>query len=164
MISLGVNEDSQFQALARVLNRDHWLTAPRFADRRQRKANAGVLEAELAAALKERTARDWEREMLQNGVPAACLRSLPESLALAQTAERQFLHADPATGLQVPTLPFRIGAAKVHAPGSPAPCHGQHTDEVLGELGYSASEVSALREVSAPRPPAGERPPHSVSS
>ena len=141
ILSLGVNEEHQFRALARVLGCDHWLGDSRFADRRSRKANAAALEAEIAESLLTRRAEDWEAEMMRSGVPAARLRTLPESLALEQTRARSFLHHDQDTGLTLPTLPFRIGDAVAHTPASPPPRLGEQTTEVLALLGYSAAEI-----------------------
>lgn len=158
-LSLGVNEEHQFRALARVLGCDHWLGDPRFADRRSRKANAAVLEEQIAEALLKRRAEDWEAEMMRHGVPAARLRTLPESLALEQTRARGFLHHDPQSGLTLPTLPFRIGGTGAHAPVSPPPRLGEHSNEVLKALGYNAADIEELQSsgtvnepLSTPRP------------
>lgn len=148
-LSLGVNEEHQFRALARVLGCEAWLSDPRFADRRARKVHGAALENELAAALLTRTAADWEIRMLDNGVPAARLRSLPESLELEQTAARRYLHHDRETGLTLPTLPFRIGEAVAHAPASPPPSLGENSEEVLNMLGYTAIEIDTLKTAGA---------------
>ncbi len=145
VISLGVNEDHQFAALVRVLGRDDWLDDRRFKDHLSRQVNASALEGLLAQTLLTRTADDWEKRLLSAGVPAARLRSLPDSLDLAQNLARGYLHTDPQTGLEVPTLPFRVGNSKTHAPASSAPTHGEHTLEVLAFLGYSEDEIRTLR-------------------
>lgn len=144
MISLGVNEESQFKALAHVLGCDHWLTDPRFADRPQRKVNEAVLTEELAQRLLDKTAEEWEREMMAGGVPAAKVRTLPESLALSGANGRQFLHEDAESGMTFPTLPFRIADAAIHAPTCTPPTLGMNTREILAELGYSEAQITEL--------------------
>ncbi|NIA69568.1 CoA transferase [Pelagibius litoralis] len=156
-LSLGVNEEHQFRALAKVLGRSHWLTDARFADRRSRKLNSTALEALIAEALLSRTADDWETAMIENGVPAARLRSLPESLALEQTAARRYLHRDVKSGLQLPTLPFRIGEIAAHVPAFSPPRLGEHSAEVLAMLGYSAAEIRALEALGVVNEPLANR-------
>ncbi len=47
------------------------------------------------------------------------------------------------------SAPIRLSFAPVTVAPGPGPAHGQHTDEVLAELGYSASEMRQLRQVGA---------------
>ncbi len=144
MLSLGVNEEAQFTALARVVGRAGWLTDARFSNRERRNIHAAALETELLNVLAERDAETWETLMHEAGVPAARLRSLPESLELPQVRARGFIHSDPETGLRLPTLPFRINGAAVHAPAMTPPRHGADSAEVLGFLGYSDKEINSF--------------------
>ena len=130
ILSLGVNEESHFVRLAGALGRDDWLTDPRFAERTERKANADVLVEEIEAALATRKAADWEVILQDAGVPCARLRSLPEALASEQVRQRGFVQALD-DGLNVPTLPFRIGGVAAYRPGSPPPRHGEQTEDIL---------------------------------
>ncbi len=144
VISLGVNEEHQFVALARVLDKSEWIEDERFTDRSNRRANAGELESAIAEVLLTRTADEWERDMMANGVPAARLRTLPEALQMQARHGRQFLHADNDSEISVPTLPFRIGGATTHGPASSPPRHGAHTREILEALEYSKVEIDDL--------------------
>ena len=132
LLSLGVNEEHQFRALARALDRPEWLEDPRFAERAARAAHADALEAELIAALATRDAPAWEAILREAGVPAAVLRGLDEALALPQVAARGFLAQ--AGAARVPTLPFRIDG---RAPDAAATVFelGADTPELLRELG-----------------------------
>ncbi len=119
MLSLGVNEECQFHALAKGLGREAWLRDPRFAERCARAAHADALEEEIIRALSVKTADEWEGDLLVNGVPVAKMRSLPECPHHTHTKARGFVHQDKGTGLGVPTLPFRLGQTAQHRPGRP---------------------------------------------
>ncbi|MEJ6388743.1 CaiB/BaiF CoA transferase family protein [Gymnodinialimonas ulvae] len=134
VLSLGVNEESQFRALAIGLGRKSWLKDHRFAQRAARNAHAAQLETEIIAALSHGTADYWEDHLAGSGVPVAKIRTLPESLSQRHSIERGYLHEDPATGVNVPGLPFRIGQVTAHTPRGTMQVLGQDTDDVLGKL------------------------------
>jgi len=132
IISLGVNEEQHFIALARALDRESWLSDDRFADPVQRKANASTLVLALEDALASKTAHEWEPVLQNAGVPSARLRSLPDALASEQTQARSYIHQD--KGLSTPTLPFRLSGATAHAPQRQVPELGEQTNSVLSAL------------------------------
>ncbi len=127
VLSLGVNEEGQFQGLAIGLDRTDWLSDPRFADPKARAAHFGDLEAEIITALAARTADEWEAHLMAHGVPVAKIRTLPESLFHPHTLARAFVHRDATSDAVVPTLPFRIGQATAHIPRSTMPRLGETT-------------------------------------
>jgi len=132
IISLGVNEEQHFVALAKTLNREGWLRDDRFASRAMRKVNAGVLELEIETALLAKTAQDWEPLLQNAGVPSARLRSMPEALASMQTSARSFIHQQ--EGLATPTLPFRLSNTASHTPAGHVPALGEHTKSVISDV------------------------------
>lgn len=142
VLSLGVNEEPQFRALAHGLGKSSWLDDPRFAERNARLANAADLEAEIVEALSVRSADEWEQELMRRGVPVAKIRALPESLDQAHTKARGFLHHDSHTGASVPSLPFRIGQTEAHQPSGTMPKLGLDTQKVLASLNNSSAGAS----------------------
>lgn len=134
VLSLGVNEESQFRALAIGLDRESWLTDDRFAERAARRAHAVQLEAEITAVLSNKTADYWEDHLARLGVPVAKIRTLPESLSQAHSIARGYLHEDPGTGVSVPGLPFRIGQVDAHTPRGTMHALGTDTEDVLAKL------------------------------
>ena len=133
VISLGVNEEAHFQNLARSLGCDHWLCDPRFSKPDARKKHATELVSEIEGKLLEKDAVEWETILQQNGVPAARLRSLPEALASEQVATRGFVQTTD-DGVQVPTVPFRLGGAAHYTPSSNAPKLGENSTDVKSWL------------------------------
>ena len=133
VISLGVNEEAHFQSLARSLGCGYWLDDPRFSKPDARKKHAADLVAEIEEKLLEKDAVEWEAILQKNGVPAARLRSLPEALASDQVVTRGFVQTTD-DGIQVPTVPFRLGGAAHYTPSSNAPKLGENSTDVKAWL------------------------------
>ena len=115
ILSLGVNEEAHFHALARAFGKDSWLVDQRYQQREARKIHASELALEIETILSQKTADEWEAILQTAGVPCAKLRSLPEALASDQVKARGFIQTL-ADGTRVPTLPFRIGGEHSYAP------------------------------------------------
>lgn len=132
LLSLGVNEQAQFVALAHVLQRPEWLTDQRFADRSARDKHGDELATELSDCLMLRDADDWETAMLAAGVPAARVRTLPEALDMPQVSTRAFLLDPDLRVFAVPGLPFRFGGTgPLRAKGGVEPLGGSDDQDGL---------------------------------
>lgn len=134
VMSLGVNEESHFRSLAVAVDRQDWLSDPRFSERSSRKDHAIELVAEIEIELAKRSAEEWEPILQSAGVPCARLRSMPEALESQQVKKRGFVQCLD-NGIEVPTLPFRLGKVPSYKPTSPAPKHGEHTAKITDWLG-----------------------------
>jgi crotonobetainyl-CoA:carnitine CoA-transferase CaiB-like acyl-CoA transferase len=132
-LNIAANRQEQFETLCRVVGLP-WLTDdPRFAGRESRKRNRDQLNEELNAALRGRTAVEWERLLTAAGVPAARILTVPQAIELDQLAFR---------GL-ITDLPYPDGSERVLRvtgngvlvdgeplrPQSPPPLLGQHNGE-----------------------------------
>ena len=149
LINIAANTQVQYESVCRVVGRPDLVTDPRFATRLDRKANRAALTSELESALAARSAVEWEAELAKVSVPAGQVLSLAEALGQEQIRTRGLVH-DVELGLAGrPVVPV-VGAG-VHvdgqslAPRSGPPTLGRDTDAVLGELGYSPSEIEELR-------------------
>ena len=149
LINIAANTQVQYESVCRVVGRPDLVTDPRFATRLDRKANRAALTSELESALATRSAVEWEAELAKVSVPAGQVLSLAEALGQEQIRTRGLVH-DVELGLAGrPVVPV-VGAG-VHvdgqslAPRSGPPTLGRDTDAVLGELGYSPSEIEELR-------------------
>jgi crotonobetainyl-CoA:carnitine CoA-transferase CaiB-like acyl-CoA transferase len=144
-IAVAAANDGLFRALCEVLGSEELALDERFATNAGRVRHRAELIPELERRFRERPADDWVAALDAAGVPVGKVRTVPEALAAAAaTGEPATLHVDhPAAGdLQLVASPIWGSGARAH-PAHP-PLLGEHTTEVLLELGRSESEIEAL--------------------
>lgn len=100
---------------------------------RANSSKPGEVRGAIAGALGKRPGEEWLRDLRARGVPCGLVRRLDEALA-------EIPAVDGVRSLPTPMGPVR---------GRPAPSHGEHTREVLAELGYSPGE---MEEIAGPGP------------
>jgi crotonobetainyl-CoA:carnitine CoA-transferase CaiB-like acyl-CoA transferase len=110
---------------------------PRFADREARKRNRSALSRELNAALRARTALEWERILSTAGVPAARILTVPQAAGLDQLRHRGFFTDLPYPDGSGRTLRVSGSGVLVDGeplrPSAPPPLLGQHNALVSRE-------------------------------
>lgn len=104
----------------------------------------------ISKAMLQKSADDWEDILNKARVPAARVRKIQEALAHEQVKSRNVIqsYGDPVEHGGPASLPV---AAYSYAHGGPAlngppPRVGEHNTDVLGELGYSQSDLDRLRQ------------------
>ena len=107
----------------------------------------------IAKRIGEKTAQQWEDYFQSKQVPATRVRELRETLQDPQLKYRRVLHRHenvPGVGkpVTVPLCAFKFAhdGASVERP---PPQLGEHTDEVLASVGYSAAQIAAMRKTGA---------------
>jgi crotonobetainyl-CoA:carnitine CoA-transferase CaiB-like acyl-CoA transferase len=143
-IFLMCNKEKFWPDLCRVLGREEWSRDPRFATFRERLEHRALIQDMLDTELAGKTTAEW-LDIFAGSIPAAPIYNLAEALENPFVAERgriQTLHLPGHGDYRMVASPVLNGAP---APGRPAPRLGQHTDELLGELGYDAARLAALR-------------------
>jgi crotonobetainyl-CoA:carnitine CoA-transferase CaiB-like acyl-CoA transferase len=135
--------DDEFTGMCEAFGVGHIHEDPRFATvdarMRNREALREVLQHELARAAKELTLAEAERRMRQHDVPFARARTLPELDKDPQIAHnamfRELEH--PVAGRLRDARPAPRFRGTPVAPGGPAPTVGQHTKDILREIGLA---------------------------
>jgi crotonobetainyl-CoA:carnitine CoA-transferase CaiB-like acyl-CoA transferase len=94
-LNIAANPQKQFVTLCDLVGRPDLVDDPRFADREARKHHREELNTELNAALRRRTALEWEQILPAAGVPAARILTVPQALDLTQLAYRGFVTSLP---------------------------------------------------------------------
>jgi crotonobetainyl-CoA:carnitine CoA-transferase CaiB-like acyl-CoA transferase len=144
LIAVAAANDGLFRSLCSVMGLEELSSDARFVTNAVRVEHRGELVPLLEARFRERSAEDWLADLETAGVPAGKVRSIPDALAAAAAAGR------PATvTVEHPTAgPLDLVASPIWGatpPGvAPPPLLGEHTAEVLTELGQSPEEIEAL--------------------
>ncbi|MPY47388.1 CaiB/BaiF CoA transferase family protein [Streptomyces acidicola] len=149
-LNIAANRQQQFTTLCRLIGREDLTTDPRFTHPADRKTHRDALRDEVESGLAARPAAEWEEILSDAGVPAARVLSVQDALGLDHLAARGFVHDLPFPDgrerpLPVLGSPVRVDGEPAASP-APPPLLGEHTDDVLAELGYAAAEITALRE------------------
>lgn len=145
-ITIGVNNEKFWRIFCDVIGRRDLEHDPRFTTNADRMQNLAELVPEMEAALAQRTREEWLGVFLEAGVPAGPILNYAESLSDPHTLARDMVqYVDHAVEGRIPALgvPAKLSAT----PGSvrtAAPLLGQHTAELLRELGYEQERIEAL--------------------
>jgi CoA:oxalate CoA-transferase len=144
-VNLSVASERTFQNLAAACGRPDWTSDPRFAKYPDRRANWGLLIEELEIWSKAHTSAEVQAAFDRHGVPGSPYRTVKEAMADPQLAHRGSLAEvhDQGGSFQVLNPPFRFSAATAAARPWVAAL-GEHTEAVLGELGYGPRDIAAL--------------------
>jgi len=103
------------------------------------------IESDVERVLKSKTTAEWDEVFSKFGVVAGGVKDLIEVLATGQPEARDLLTTVNSSfgNHQVSTIGYKINDSTLE-PGTHVPLLGEHTEEVLLELGYSNEQISDL--------------------
>ncbi len=136
-MTAGAVSDSEWQGLANALDHPEWLDDDRFKTAGGRVAYAKERLDQTADVLKTRTTEQWLERLDAEQVPCAPILPLSEVITHPQIVENDLIvESDhPVVGrIRQPRAAARFDRTPTTL-ARPAPTHGQHTDEILKELG-----------------------------
>ncbi len=148
-IVLSVGNDPTFQRFAGAVGLAGLLDDPRYATNSARVANRQLVTDTLVPVMAGDTTANWIARLEAISVGCGPINTLAQVFADPQVIARNSVvrvpHATAPDGVQVIANPVRLSETPVDYRRGP-PLLGQHTDEVLGGLGLSATELAGLRE------------------
>ena len=137
-----------YKRWAKLMGEEVWLTDPRFATDRDRGNNWQPITERMAAWCAQRTTGEAIRDLEAARIPAGPVYRTGEVLQDPHVKARAIFQT-----IDYPGAPRRVPLAETpvrlsRTPGgirTRPPTIGEHTDQVLAELGYGAQEIDALR-------------------
>ncbi len=141
-VALAVGNDGQFGRLAEILGHPEWIEDERFATNPARVRNHPLLDPMLRAEFASRSRHDLIAALDAAGVPCSPINTVPEVFSEPQVQHRKMLRKlpHPKAG-EVPQVVSPLNFTNEPlAFDRPPPLLGQHTDEILRELGLSPND------------------------
>ncbi len=150
-INIGASGEGMWKRLCPAVGRPDLLERAEFQGGANRAKNRKALNVELNAALKAKKSEEWIPLLNAAGVPCGPIYTMDQVFA-----DPQVQHLQAAATVKHPVLgDIRVVNQAVGLSRTPAtmvsatPDIGQHTDEVLAEVGYVASDIAKLRQTKA---------------
>jgi formyl-CoA transferase len=147
-LNIAANKQEQWLDLCDVVGVPELKEDPRFKERDTRKKNRKLLTPLIEEKLKQKETVCWAEALNAKGIPSGEILSLEAALSQPQIKHRKTLKTVNAPGIgDIPlfnlTAKFDKTTAEVE---TPPPALGQHTQELLKELGYSDEQMKTLKE------------------
>ncbi|HZO82005.1 MAG TPA: CoA transferase [Candidatus Binataceae bacterium] len=141
--------ETHWRTIARLMGRAELIDAPRFKDHATRLANVGEVDTLVTQWTRTHRRDELIATLIEQGVPCAPVRSIPEVVADPELARRGMLMESefPTRGaIKVAGSPVKLSDATPPArPTRRPPVLGEHTAEVLAAIGIGAEELERLR-------------------
>ncbi len=141
-----------FRRWVRLMGEADWLEDPRFATDELRGLNGAFLSARMQAWCEERTSVEALDVLAKANIPAGPVLSPRDALEHPQVRAMELFAPTKVPGMdrEIPLirLPLSLSSTPASIRSAP-PCAGEHTDEILAELGFTDGEVAAFREAAS---------------
>jgi len=140
-----------WKGLCVALEKSEWLVDPRFIGPQMRSLNRQLMIELIGTEIIRQPLSYWEKRLKENDVPCSPVNTIDKVAVQPQVQARDMIQEMELEGLgmmKMAGLPIKFS----ESPGAvrlPPPRLGQHTAEVLAEMGYSPTQIQSLAEQGA---------------
>ena len=146
-VNIGAANQSNWERLCRAIGREKLVEDTRFLQPSDRMDNIDDLTATLDETFASENSQHWLDTLAEAGVPAGPIYNMADVYADPQVQAREMMvEMDHPTAGRIKNIGVPVKLSET--PGSvrsPSPLLGQHTDDVLSDMGCSEDEIAALR-------------------
>ena len=149
-VNIAVAGNQTWQRLCKALGRQDWAEDEGFDTNPKRAARRDELNAGIAEIIATRSSAEWVADLTEAGVPCGPIYKIDEMFEDPQVQHlgvTQPLMTEPFGETQAMAQPFQLSRTKSTLSAAP-PTRGQHTGELLEELGIDADQYAALQDKS----------------
>ena len=152
-VNVGGANQANWERIAQVIGRPELVGDPRFTTNTCRMRNRAALTAAIGERLRERPSAAWISAFEAAEVPAGPVNQISDMVADPQVAAREMVvEVDHPRAGRTRALGHPIKFSETTGDRTrPAPLLGQHSREILTQLGYTAGELEALQRSGAVR-------------
>lgn len=155
-INITAMRESHYVSLCEVMGKPEWATDERFNDRTKRLQNEAILMPMIREVFATRSTKEWADALTAAGVMNAPVQNYGDLMNHEHTKAVDAIAYVEHTGTGTIPMPHVPGQTRITGPDAMthAPAIGEHSDEILGEWGYSANDIAEMKANGAVKYPA----------
>ncbi len=142
-IIISVGNDRQFAKLAQICGHCEWSNDERFSSNADRVANRELIVGRLSEVIRTKPSGHWLSALEKAGIPAGPINTITQALNDVQAKHRKMVRL--VAGMPLVASPVILDEERSISE-LPPPFLGEHTSEVLQNLGLTTSEIERLRD------------------